>query len=67
MRTLLDLHYDNFHFEKYKARGKNARKRQSDYKVFNSVAQAHRRKLCQRMELPEGVKAALQSPIHEGS
>ena len=61
MRTLLELHYDEVHYEKYRALGKKARGRQSAYKVFNSVAQAHRRKQCQRIVLPEALKAILRS------
>ena len=56
---------DDVHFEKYKALGKQGRKRNSDYKLFFSAASSHRRKLCTRLELPEGVKNVLRSPAHE--
>ena len=49
MRTLLELHYDSIHIERYLASGKTGQKRRaSDYKIFSSIAQSHRLKLCQR-------------------
>ena len=65
MRTLLELHYDELHLEKYRAMGKTARKRSSEYTVFSNIAQSHRRKLCQRIQLPESLKAILRCPVHE--
>ena len=37
MRTLLELHYDDVHFEKFKHLGKTGRKRTSEYRVFLSA------------------------------
>ena len=66
MRTLLELHYDQLHLEKYLASGKTGLKRRtSDYKVFGSIAQAHRLKLCQRIELPDSIKQIFRCPAHE--
>ena len=71
MRTLLEMHYDDVYMEKYlrKLRGSEGRKlakrRQSDYKVFKSVVQSHKRKLCQRIELPQSVKDLLPTPKFE--
>ena len=66
MRTLLELHYDQLHLERYLALGKTGQKRRSsDYKVFGSIAQAHRLKLCQRISLPDSVKQIFRCPAHE--
>ena len=71
MRTLVEMHYDDVYMEKYlrKLRGSEGRKlakrRQSDYKVFKSVVQSHKRKLCQRIELPQSVKDLLPTPKFE--
>ena len=66
MRTLLELHYDQLHLEKYLALGKSGNKRRtSDYKVFSSIAQAHRLKLCQRISLPDSIKQIFRCPSHE--
>ena len=59
MRSLLELHYDDVHFERWK------KTRQGEYKVFSSVAQAHRKKLNQRLALPRAVKDILQKPQNE--
>ena len=61
----MEIHCDEVHSKKYQAKGKTARKRPGEYKVFNSVAQAHRRKQCWRAELPEGLKAVLRRPDDE--
>ena len=66
MRTLLELHYDQLHLEKYLASGKTGLKRRtSDYKVFSSIAQAHRLKLRQRIELPDSIKQIFRCPADE--
>ena len=67
MRTLLELHYDQLHIGKYLASGKTAgqKRRTSDYKVFGTIAQAHRLKLCQRVGLPESLKRIFRCPAHE--
>ncbi len=61
MRTLLEIHYDEVHTERYlqraRERGGEDRKmtkiRKSEYKVFKSVVQGHRRQACQRIQLPQ--------------
>ena len=60
-RTLLELHYDDVHIEKFRGK-KKVPSRPGEYKVFQSVAQAHRKKLCQRVALPKTVKAILRCP-----
>ena len=44
---------------------KGPKKRSSEYKVFGTVAQAHRLKLCQRVELPPSLKAIFRRPADE--
>ena len=65
MRTLLELHYDAVHFERWKSNEGKAPLRRSDYYVFKTAVNAHRKKLCQRLVLPKAVKAILQTPRHE--
>ena len=66
MRTLLELHYDQLHLEKYLASGKTGNKRRSSqFKVFGSIAQAHRLKLCQRISQPDSIKQIFRCPSHE--
>ena len=68
--TLLEMHYDDVHFEKWRARGSHGPKpsrRQSEYKVFGSVVASHQKKLCQRIELPLRVKALYRKPKDEES
>eukprot|EP00973_Karenia_brevis_P096384 12431531-Karenia_brevis.AAC.1 len=67
MRTLLELHYDNVHLERWmqKDNQKRAPARKGKHKVFASVAYAHRKKLNQRLVLPRQVKEILQEPEDE--
>ena len=65
MRTLLEIHYDSVHFERWKNKDGKAPLRRSDYHVFKSTINAHRKKLCQRLALPKDVKSILQVPRHE--
>ena len=65
MRTLLELHYDSIHFERWKSNEGKAPMRRSEYYVFKSAVNSHRKKLCQRLVLPKTVKAILQLPRHE--
>jgi hypothetical protein len=71
MRTLLEMHYDDVYMERYLRRTRDreerklAKRRKSDYKVFKSVVQSHKRKLCQRIELPQSVKDLLPTPKFE--
>ena len=61
MRTLLEMHYDDLHLAKHlrQMQGRDeedrvvTKRRKSDYKVFRSVVNAHKRRLCQRINLPE--------------
>ena len=69
MRTLLEIHYDDLHYETYikrieahKGNRGKGKKRQSEFKVFKSVVNNFKRRLCQRIELPDEVKALLSAP-----
>ena len=55
------MHYDDVHIEKFRGK-KKVPSRAGEYKVFQSVAQAHRKQLCQRVALPNAVKAILRCP-----
>jgi len=63
MRTLLEMHYDELHVAKHLRRNQGrdgeervvTKRRKSDYKVFRSVVNSHKRRLCQRIDLPEQV------------
>ncbi len=66
--TLLEMHYDDVHFEKWRAKaphGTKPTKRQSEYKVFRSVVATHQKQLCQRLELPQRIKALFRKPKDE--
>ena len=65
MRALLELHYDDVHFEKWKRKDGKAPLRKGEHTVLNKVAQAYRSKLCQRLVLPKSVKDALRRPKDE--
>jgi hypothetical protein len=64
MRTLLELHYDDVHLNKWKHRTK-APGKGSEFKIFRSIARVHRKKLNQRLALPKSVKDVLQQPQDE--
>jgi hypothetical protein len=63
MRTLLEMHYDDLHVAKHLRRiqGRDGeervvtKRRKSDFKVFRSVVNSHKRRLCQRIDLPDQV------------
>ncbi len=55
------MHYDDVHIEKFRGK-KTVPRRPGEYKVFQSVAQAHRKQLCQRVALPKAVKGILRCP-----
>ena len=55
------MHYDDVHIEKFRGT-KQVPSRAGVYKVFQSVAQAHRKHLCQRVALPKTVKEILRCP-----
>ena len=66
--TLLEMHYDDLHYEKWRARGSRGAKptkRSSDYKVMRSAVASHQTKLCQRIGLPPEVKALYRQPKDE--
>ena len=66
MRTLLELHYDDVHLERWTEReNKRAPVRKGEYKVFASVAHARRKQLNQRLALPKSVKDILRTPEDE--
>ena len=69
MRTLLELHYDDVHLQKWRAKHANSQKKMPDrkgtHKVFASVAQTYRKKLNQCTELPGSVKAIFRCPEDE--
>ena len=71
MRTKLELHYDDVHLQKWRKKHANEAKRapgrRGAYRIFASVAEAHRRKLNQDLELPTSVKCILQGPDDEKS
>ena len=63
MRTLLEMHYDDLYIAKHLRRiqGRDGeervvtKRRKSDFKVFRSVVNSHKRRLCQRIDLPDQV------------
>ena len=63
MRTLLEMHYDALHLAKHirHIQGRDGeervvtKRRKSDFKVFRSVVNSHKRRLCQRIDLPDQV------------
>ena len=69
MRTLLEMHYDDLHIAKHLRRVQGSdgeervvtKRRKSDWKVFRSVVNSHKRRLCQRIDLPEQVFLAHNS------
>ena len=67
MRTLLELHYDDVHFARWKRKDNKAPSRKGEHTVLSKVAQAHRKELCQRLVLPKAVKDILRRPGDEDS
>ena len=67
MRTILELHYDDAHFARWKRKEGKAPLRKGDHTVLSKVAQAYRSKLCQRLALPKAVKGILRRPSDEDS
>ena len=65
MRTLLELHYDDVHFARWKRKDGKAPMRKGEHTVLNKVAQAYRSKLCQRLVLLKAVKDILRRPGDE--
>ena len=64
MRTLLELHYDEIHLERWKHHSK-VPVRERQYSVFPAVALAHRKQLNQKLCLPKSVKTVLKEPADE--
>ena len=65
MRTLLEIHYDAVHFQRWKDKHGKAPNRRSEFHVFTGTINAHRKRLCQRLRLPEQVKDILKKPRDE--
>ena len=61
----MELHYDDVHLQRWREREGKAPQRKGEYRVFQAVAQAHRQKLCQRLELPKSVKEIMRGPKDE--
>ena len=62
MRTLLELHYDDVHMNKWKHENKKCT-RDGSYKIFHSVAQTHRKRLNQKITLPKKSKMYCKSQM----
>ena len=62
------MHYDDIHTEKYRERtAKTLPTRKAEHKVFKKAISLHRKRLCQRIDLPDGVRAVLRTPDDEES
>ena len=66
IRSLLELHYDDVHYAKWKREDGKASSRKSEYTVLNKVARAYRSKLCQRLALPKSVKQNFEAAGRPG-
>ena len=69
MRTLLELHYDDVFVQDWRrthdGRVEKIPNRKSEYKVFRSVIDQHRRCPNQRISLPPSISNILRSPADE--
>ena len=65
MRTLLEIHYDEIHLQNWRSQSRRAPARKSEWHVFSSTINAHRKQLCQRIQLPKAVKDILRQPTDE--
>jgi len=65
MRSLLELWYDQRHFNEWKDKHGKVKPRKGEYKVYNAVAMAHRKRLCSRLQLPKVIKEIFQRPSDE--
>ena len=64
------MHYDDIHFQKWRDRGSRGSKpikRQSEFKVLRCVVVSRQKKQCQRIALPQRVKALYRNPKDEES
>ena len=64
IRTLLEMHYDECHMERWKHR-KKAPPRDSKHYVYPAIVRVHLKKLNQRLCLPTAVKSILRQPSDE--
>ena len=65
MRTLLELWYDESHYQAWKDKDAKSRQRRGEYKVLSSIAVIHRQRLCGRLALPHIVKCIFRRPQDE--
>ena len=69
MRTLLEIHYDHVHLLEWRRKHdeslKKMPKRKSEWAVFRSVVDSHRRKPCMRVELSSSILQVLRCPTDE--
>ena len=65
MRTLLEIHYDDVHFQRWKQKDGKVPDRKGKYQVLKGTINAHRKRLCQRLQLPKEVKDILTMPRDE--
>ena len=65
MRALLELHYDDVYFQRWKGKDGKAPKRPGEHMVCTAVALSHRKRLCSRLALPKPVKELFKKPEHE--
>ena len=65
MRTLLEIHYDDVHIQRWKEKDGKVPDRKGKYQVLKGTINAHRKRLCQRLQLPKEVKDILQVPSDE--
>ena len=65
MRTLLELWYDESHYQAWKQKDAKMRQRRGEYKVLSSIATIHRQRLCGRLALPHRVKCIFRRPQDE--
>ena len=62
------MHYDDIHTEKYRERtAKTLPTGKAEHKVFKKAISLHRKRLCQRIDLPHDVRAVLRTPDDEES
>ena len=65
MRTLLELWYDESHYQSWKDKEVRGRQRRGEYKVLGAIAVIHRQRLCSRLALPKRVKCIFRKPQDE--
>ena len=65
MRSLLEMHYDDVHLQRYREKEVQTRRRKGSHSVFQAAEVVHRQKLCQRIDLPLPIKELLRRPEDE--